>query len=151
MTGKFGFFAFLLAVCVAVFFGHRPSGRAPVLSDKAMIVRQAEYRAALDESRRTGQPLVLDFYADWCGPCRWMHDNTWSDPRVARAMSNFVFMPVNVDTNSELSGLYGVSGIPHVVIVSPDGRILRSQTGAVPPDALLAWLPEVTPQRPAAR
>src|SRR5437660_1061223 len=116
MAGKVGFFAFLLVACVAVFVRHQASGRAPQLTDRATIARQAEYKAALVESHRTGKPVVLDFYADWCGPCRWMQANTWSDPRVVRAMQNFVLLPVNVDNNGELSRLFGVSGIPRVVV-----------------------------------
>lgn len=146
MTGKLGFLAFLLVACAVVFVGHQVSGRAPRMTDKAMLARQGEYQAALDESHRTGKPVVLDFYADWCGPCRWMQANTWRDPRVERAMQNFVLMPVNVDRNRELAKMFGVGGIPYVVVISPDGKIMCSQTGAVPPDRLLSWLPKVTPE-----
>jgi thioredoxin-related protein len=48
---------------------------------------------------------------------------------------------VNVDGNRELSKLYGVRGIPYVVVISPDGKIIRSQTGAMPSDRFLSWLP----------
>ena len=145
MTGKFGFFTFVAVAIFAVVLARQGTGRAPVMADKSMAARQPEYRAALKESQRTGQPLVLDFYADWCGPCRWMHDNTWNNPRVIHAMRNVVFMPVNVDANPELSGLYNVTGIPHVVIISPDGKILRTQTGAVPAETVLTWFPEPKP------
>ena len=60
-------------------------------------------------------------------------------------MQNFVFVSVNVDGNPELSRLFGVSSIPRVVVISPDGKILSSQVGAMPPDRLLSWLPQVHP------
>ena len=151
MAGKLAFFAFLLVGTIAAFVAYQAWGKAPRLNDKDMAARQGEYQAALDESHRTGKPLILDFYADWCGPCRWMHENTWSDPRVVRAMRNFVFVPVNVDNNGELSHMFGVEGIPHVVLISPNGKIIGSQTGAVPPDRLLSWLPQVNREIPSAQ
>jgi thiol:disulfide interchange protein len=151
MTGKVAFFTFLLVACVAMFIRHQVSSRAPRLTDKGMIARQAEYQSALDESHRIGKPIVLDFYADWCGPCRWMQANTWNDPRVVRAMQNFVLVPVNVDQNRELSKMFGVEGIPYVVVISPDGKVMRSQTGAVPPDTLISWLPEVNRETTSAQ
>lgn len=151
MAGKVGFLAFLLVAGVVVFVRYQASGRAPQITDKEMVARQGEYQAALERSRQTGKPVVLDFYADWCGPCRWMQVNTWKDPRVVRAMQNFVLMPVNVDQNRELSQMFRVEGIPYVVVISPDGKIIRSQTGAVPPDALVSWLPEVNFQTTSAQ
>jgi len=151
MNGKLGFLAFLLVGGVVVFLHYHVSGRAPQMTDKEMIARQADYQAALERSRETGKPVVLDFYADWCGPCRWMQANTWHDPRVAQAMQNFVLLPVNVDGNRELSKLFGVSAIPYVVVISPDGKIIRSQTGAMPPERLLSWLPEVPHETASAR
>jgi thioredoxin 1 len=150
MNGEIKLGLVLVAVCVAAIV-FRYHGRAPRLTDKDVIARQSAYQAALDESHRSGKPLVIDFYADWCGPCRWMHENTWNDVRVQRAMQDFVFMPVNIDGNRELSHLFGVGGIPYVVVISPDGNILCSQTGAVPPDRLLGWLPPPNHQTAAAQ
>jgi thiol:disulfide interchange protein len=141
MSSGIKFVIFVLAACVAVGVARQFTGRAPRLTDKDVIARQGEYQWTLDESRRTGKPVVLDFYTDWCGPCRWMRENAWNDPRVVAAMRNYLFMPVNVDANRELSKMFGVEGIPHVVVISPDGKVIGSQTGAVPPDRLLAWLP----------
>jgi len=66
-------------------------------------------------------------------------------------MRNFVLRTVNVDNNPELSGMFGVSAIPRVVVISPQGKILASQTGAMPPDALLSWLPQTKRQTASAQ
>jgi thiol:disulfide interchange protein len=145
MDSKSGFLFFLVVGCVAAYVGYRHTGRAPQLAGAEMVARQGEYQAALDESRRAGKPVVLDFYADWCGPCQWMKANTWGEPRVKQAMRNYVFVSVNVDQNQELARLYSVSSIPRVVVISPEGKILASQVGAMPPDRLLSWLPDARP------
>lgn len=145
MDSRIRFLFFVLASCVAAYVGYQHSGRAPQLAGAEMVARQGEYQGALDESKRTGKPLVLDFYADWCGPCQWMKANTWSDSNVRRAMQRYVFVSVNVDHNPELSRLFGVSSIPRVVVISPAGKILASKVGAMPPDPLLSWLPESHP------
>lgn len=145
MNGKLGFLIFLVLGSVGLYVGYQHAGQAPQLAGAQMIARQSEYQAALQESQRTGKPVILDFYADWCGPCRWMKANTWNDARVTAAMRNYVFLSINVDQNAELSHLFGISSIPHVLVISPEGKILASQVGAMPPDRLLAWLPEAKP------
>lgn len=145
MDGRFAFVIFLVLGSVGLYVGYQHMGQAPQLTDAQAIARQGEYESALAESRHTGKPVVLDFYADWCGACQWMKTTTWNDPRVTKAMQNYVFLSVNIDRNAELSHLFGVSSIPHVIVISSDGKIIATQVGAMPPDRLLTWLPESKP------
>lgn len=74
---------------------------------------------ALDRASREGKLVLLDFYADWCGPCLRMLEETYKDPQVAVALERFVFLKVDTDDHPQVARYFGVAGIP-------DGRILQA-------------------------
>jgi thiol:disulfide interchange protein len=105
-----------------------------------VIPWQTDFQAARLESQKTGKPILLDFSADWCGPCQEMRRTTWSDNHVADALRNFIPVQVNVDNNSQLASQFEVRGIPHLVVVNPGGGIVKMTEGALRPEDFLEWL-----------
>lgn len=76
---------------------------------------------AVEQARTSGRPLLIDFRADWCGACKMLDADTWSDPAV-RAEVAARFVPLQLDlTNEEdeathrLAERYGVSGLPTIL------------------------------------
>ncbi len=59
--------------------------------------------------------VVLDLYADWCGPCRMLHPTLVS--LAEKYASKVVFYQINVDENPKIASAFGTSGIPYVVFV----------------------------------
>lgn len=68
-----------------------------------------------EEVLKSDKPVLIDFYADWCGPCRMMSPIM---DEIAEEMSDKIKVgKVNVDENQELAMEYGVMSIPTIVII----------------------------------
>ena len=80
----------------------------------------------LENVKNSGKIILLDFYADWCGPCRMLSPVV---DEFAEENPDFVVGKINVDKEPELSEEFGVSSIPMLVVMK-DGKILNKSVGA---------------------
>lgn len=92
------------------------------------VKTEAELNAALKQAAAHGQPVMLDFYADWCTSCIVMEQTVFSDPRVAEILKPVVLLKVDVtDYNDASKGLmryWQVFGPPALLFFSPEGQEL---------------------------
>lgn len=93
--------------------------------------------AALNEAKANDVPIMIDFYADWCGPCKMLDKQTYADARVASAATNWVSVKIDVDANEALAREYDISSIPTIVFLSPQGKELSRFSGFIPAQAML--------------
>jgi thioredoxin 1 len=78
-------------------------------------------------------PVLVDFWAAWCGPCRAMN------PTLEALAKDYKVCKVNVDTNQELAAHYGISSIPALLIFK-DGKVVAQHVGVTPEPTLRAEL-----------
>ena len=83
-----------------------------------------------------GKTLLLDFFAEWCGPCRMVGPVI---DEIAEENPDITVGKVNVDEERELASRYGVFSIPTLVVLK-DGEIANKSVGAKPKEQILAML-----------
>ena len=86
---------------------------------------------------RSGVPVVVDFWAPWCGPCRMMAPAF--EEAAGRLEPSARFAKLNTDEAQDVAGRYGIRSIP-TLIVFKDGREVARQPGAMGLDALTRWV-----------
>lgn len=86
-----------------------------------------------EEVLKAKEPVLVDFWATWCGPCRMLSPLV---EQVASEAEGFKVGAVDVDENGELAQKYGVSAIP-TLIVFENGAPVRQSVGFIPKDQIL--------------
>lgn len=144
-----------------------------VLFTMASFVSQAQeikwmsMKDALTAQKKNKKPIFIDAYTVWCGPCKMLDKNTFSDAKVAKTI-NEKYNPVkfNAEGNEEIqfggklyknagyqesransrnamhefTGFLQVPGYPTMIIINPDGKIAKSIVGYNTPDDLIPQL-----------
>ena len=86
-----------------------------------------------DEVIANEKPVLIDFYADWCGPCRMVAPIV---EEIAYEHPEYVIGKVNVDQEAELASKYGVFSIPTLIVLK-NGKVSRKLSGARPKEKIL--------------
>jgi thiol:disulfide interchange protein DsbD len=104
----------------------------------------SELLASATEARK---PVLIDFSADWCIPCREMEHSTFVDPSVVNEASRFVRMKANLTKQDkrteELTTKYEIQGVPTTMLIDSTGKVTQRKVGYIGPQEMLAELRQV--------
>lgn len=89
-----------------------------------------------DTVKKSKKTVLLDFYADWCGPCRMVSPIV---DEIAEENPQYMVGKVNVDEEQRLAASFGISSIPALVVIK-DGKIINQSVGARPKEQILEML-----------
>ena len=89
-----------------------------------------------NEIKNSNKTVLLDFYADWCGPCRMVSPLV---DEIAEENPQYIVDKINVDSEPELAQAFGVMSIPMLAVMK-DGKVVNQAVGARPKADILAML-----------
>jgi thioredoxin-related protein len=103
--------------------------------------------SATAEAKRTGKVIMVDVYTDWCGWCKRLDADTYTNARVIEGAKQFVALKLNPeksDSEARFARKYGVSGYPTILFVEADGTLVNKVVGYVDAPAFAAVLTKTT-------
>jgi len=109
----------------------------PILLDRPIAISDASFERVTTD---TTVPVVVDFYADWCGPCKIMAPLL--DDVAHRRAGELLIVKLDTDRNPVTGQRFGIRGIP-TLIAFREGQEVGRRVGAVPPAELEAFLKSI--------
>src|SRR5436190_229581 len=112
-----------------------------------MVLEVSDFQADVLEASRD-KPVVVDFWAPWCGPCRML--GPVLEKLAATNDGSWTLAKVNTDENQEVARQYGIMSIPAVKLFI-DGEVVDEFIGALPEPSVKEWLERAVPSESKAR
>ena len=119
----------VLGIAAAVAYGGGGHGGPGVKWER-------RFEDALKKARATHKPVMIDFWAQWCGWCHRLDKTTYVDPAVVKLAEQFVAVKVNTEGDPRDTAVairYDVSSLPTIMVISPGGRPIARVNGFVGP------------------
>jgi thioredoxin:protein disulfide reductase len=102
----------------------------PVLLQGPGVSWKPFAQVSLAEAKSSEKPVIIDFYADWCTPCRDLEKKTFHDQNIVRESEKFIMIKVDVTRKGDQGAIqllekYNVKGVPTVIFLDPTGNELK--------------------------
>lgn len=118
----------------------------PITTENSVEFYEGNFDSAKSKAMEEGKLFFVDFYADWCLPCKWMDETTFKNSEVVDILNdNFVALKVDVDEldGFELRQKFGVNVFPTLLVFGADGSLIKRIEETMPPSQLAGILDEL--------
>lgn len=126
MENKYTKIAFGISLVIGVIFGFSLITYSKRASENRELANSpiawtTNFQEGIETAKTNNKPVLLNFTASWCPPCKQMAKTTFQDPKVASLLEKFEAIKIDVDQNSDIVQTFGVRPIPTYIIISAKG------------------------------
>jgi thioredoxin-like negative regulator of GroEL len=126
---------------------HRATSAQPNAGPKSLVTwsERDSWPEVVGRAQAAGRPILIDFYAEWCRPCKQLDRQVYSDPVVAAKLADLVTYKVDVDMPDGivLGQQFHVYSLPTIILCRPDGEEIDRFRGYRPPDKFLQLIDDI--------
>ncbi len=123
--------------------------KAQQSSAAKIIFEQGGYADILNKAKNTGKPIMIDFYTTWCGPCKVLEKEVFTNKTVATYLNdNFLTCKIDAEKGEgpKLANKYNIKGYPTLLYINQKGEVLAENLGLVNAQQLLRTAKNVVQQ-----
>ena len=139
------FFTVATVISVYAFANAKEEDTINVAEEKGIKFIEQDWDKALKQAKDEKKLVFIDIYATWCGPCKMLKKNTFSDDAVAEFF-NKTFVNVSVDgeksVGPELAKKYSLTGYPTLIVTDAEGKPVLYTVGYMTADQLMSFAKE---------
>lgn len=90
---------------------------------------ETSFENAMRRAKSEGKPIMIDFYTDWCGACKVLDSDVYTDGSVISQSANWVSIKINAEKRTDVAAQYGVKAYPTIVFAESTGKPIAITEG----------------------